>query len=44
MGAKYDHRLLIDGQLVEATDSARYDNINPADGSLVGQAADRRPA
>jgi aldehyde dehydrogenase (NAD+) len=43
MGAKYDHRLLIDGQLVEATDSARYDNINPADGSLVGPAADGRP-
>jgi aldehyde dehydrogenase (NAD+) len=42
MGGKYEHRLLIDGQLTEASGLARYDNINPADGSLVGKAADGR--
>jgi aldehyde dehydrogenase (NAD+) len=40
----YEHRLLIDGELVEADGGARYDNINPADGSVIGQAADAQVA
>jgi aldehyde dehydrogenase (NAD+) len=41
---EYEHRLLIDGELSEATGGARYDNINPADGSVVGSAADGQVA
>ncbi|MDQ2636483.1 MAG: aldehyde dehydrogenase family protein, partial [Actinomycetota bacterium] len=33
-------RLLIDGQLVPASSEATYDNINPADETVLGQAAD----
>ena len=40
----YEHRLLIDGELVEASEGRLYDNINPADGSVIGQAADAQPA
>jgi aldehyde dehydrogenase (NAD+) len=36
----YEHRLLIDGELVDATGGGLYDNVNPADGTVVGQAAD----
>lgn len=43
MTAPYEHRMLIDGKLVEATGGERFDNINPADGSVIGQAADARP-
>jgi aldehyde dehydrogenase (NAD+) len=38
--AWHEERLLIDGKLVEAEGGAVYDNINPADESVLGVAAD----
>jgi aldehyde dehydrogenase (NAD+) len=35
-----EERLLIDGELVEATDGRRYDTVNPATEEILGQAAD----
>jgi aldehyde dehydrogenase (NAD+) len=40
----HEERLLIDGELVHAEGGATYDNINPADESLVGVAADASKA
>jgi aldehyde dehydrogenase (NAD+) len=40
----HEERLLIDGKLVEAEGGATYDNINPADESVIGVAADASPA
>ena len=39
-----EERLLIDGQLVEATGGATYDNVNPATEEVLGVAADAAPA
>src|SRR5664279_5190426 len=36
-------RMLIDGELVEAASGARYDNVNPATESVIGQTADASP-
>ena len=36
----YDAKLLIDGTLRDAADGARYDNVNPATGQVIGQAPD----
>ena len=35
-----EHRMLIDGELVDAASGARYDNINPATEEVIGQVAD----
>jgi aldehyde dehydrogenase (NAD+) len=40
----HEERLLIDGKLVEAEGGATYDNVNPADESVIGVAADASPA
>jgi aldehyde dehydrogenase (NAD+) len=37
-------RLLIDGELVEATGGGRFDNVNPATEEVLGQVADATPA
>ena len=37
-------RLLIDGELVEATNGATYENRNPATEQVEGVAADAQPA
>ncbi|MCH2173364.1 aldehyde dehydrogenase family protein [Myxococcota bacterium] len=39
----HEQRLLIDGELVEATGGRLYDNINPATEQVIGQAADAQP-
>ncbi|MEZ5254462.1 MAG: aldehyde dehydrogenase family protein [Microthrixaceae bacterium] len=36
----HEPKLLIDGQLVDATGAATYDNTNPATGKVIGQAPD----
>ncbi|MCM3885672.1 aldehyde dehydrogenase family protein [Frankia sp. R82] len=36
----HEERLLIDGELVEAENGAVYENINPANESIIGSAAD----
>jgi aldehyde dehydrogenase (NAD+) len=36
--------MLIEGQLVDARDGRRYDNVNPATEAVIGQAADGGPA
>ena len=36
----YDERLLIDGQLVAASGSATFENVNPATEKVIGVAAD----
>jgi aldehyde dehydrogenase (NAD+) len=40
----HEERLLVDGKLVEAEGGATYDNVNPADESVIGVAADASPA
>lgn len=40
----HEHRLLIDGSLRDAEDGATYDNVSPADGTVIGVAADASPA
>ncbi len=40
----HEHRLLIDGELREASGGATYDNVNPATGEVFGAAADASPA
>ncbi|CAO5238156.1 aldehyde dehydrogenase family protein [Frankia sp. AgKG'84/4] len=40
----HEERLLIDGKLVHAEGGATYDNINPADESVIGVAADASKA
>ena len=40
----HEERLYIDGQLVEAEGGRTYDNVNPADDAVIGQAADASPA
>ncbi|MEW6268839.1 MAG: aldehyde dehydrogenase family protein [Thermodesulfobacteriota bacterium] len=40
MSLVYEHRMLIDGKLVEATGSRTYDNVNPATEEVIGQVAD----
>jgi aldehyde dehydrogenase (NAD+) len=35
-----EHRMLIDGELVEAASGARFDNINPATEEVIGHVAD----
>jgi aldehyde dehydrogenase (NAD+) len=42
--AWHEERLLIDGKLVGAESGATYDNINPADESVIGVAADASAA
>jgi aldehyde dehydrogenase (NAD+) len=39
-----EHRMLIDGELVDAASGATYDNINPATEEAIGQVADAAPA
>src|SRR4051812_1684529 len=39
-----EHRMLIDGELVDAASGATYDNINPATEEVIGQVADAAPA
>jgi aldehyde dehydrogenase (NAD+) len=41
--AQGEARLLIDGQLGEATAGRRYDNVNPATEDVLGQTADAGP-
>ena len=36
--------LLIDGELTEAEDGARYPNVNPATEEVIGEGADASPA
>ena len=36
----HEERLLIDGKLVDAEGGATYDNVNPANEEVIGQAAD----
>ena len=38
-----EHRMLIDGELVEAASGARYDNVNPATEEVIGTVADAGP-
>ena len=38
-----EERLLIDGELVQATGGRSYENINPATEEVIGVAADARP-
>jgi aldehyde dehydrogenase (NAD+) len=38
-----EHRMLIDGELVEAASEARYENVNPATESVIGTVADAAP-
>ena len=40
----HEERLLIDGKLVEAEGGATYENINPADESVIGVSADASKA
>ncbi len=40
----HESRLLIDGVLRDADGGATYDNVSPADGSVIGTAADASPA
>ncbi|WP_436794502.1 aldehyde dehydrogenase family protein [Actinospongicola halichondriae] len=40
----HEHRLLIDGVLRDAEGGATYDNVSPADGSVIGVASDASPA
>jgi aldehyde dehydrogenase (NAD+) len=35
-----EHRMLIDGELVDAASGARYDNVNPATEEVIGTVAD----
>ena len=39
-----EHRLLIDGKLVEASDGGTFDNVNPATEEVLGVTADGTPA
>ena len=39
-----EHRMLIDGELVEAQDGRRFDNLNPATEEVLGQVADASAA
>jgi len=39
-----EHRMLIDGELVEAASGRRFDNVNPATEEALGQVADASPA
>src|SRR5882724_2774902 len=39
----FEHRMLIDGELVEAAGGATYDNVNPATEDVIGPAADASP-
>jgi aldehyde dehydrogenase (NAD+) len=43
MTASFEPRMLIDGELSDAAGSAVFDNINPANGSVIGTAADGQP-
>ena len=40
MSQEFQRRMLIDGELVEAASGGLYDNVNPTDGSVLGQACD----
>ncbi len=40
----FEPRMLIDGELVEATGGATYDNVNPATETVIGAVADAAPA
>ena len=44
MEMTFEPRMLIDGELVEATAGATYDNINPATEEVIGPVADASPA
>lgn len=44
MTITHEARLLIDGELRPAAEGATYDNVNPATGAVIGQAADASPA
>ena len=41
--SRFESRLLINGQLVQAANRATYDNVNPATGQSIGKAADAGP-
>lgn len=43
MNQRFEHRLLVDGELVESTSGGTYENIDPSDGSVLGLAIDARP-
>jgi aldehyde dehydrogenase (NAD+) len=40
----YEHRMLIDGKLVDAQDKATFQNVNPATTEILGDVADGSPA
>jgi aldehyde dehydrogenase (NAD+) len=40
MALVYEHRMLIDGKLVEAAGGRTYDNVNPATEEVIGPVAD----
>jgi aldehyde dehydrogenase (NAD+) len=44
MTMAYETRMLIDGNLADATNGATYDNINPATEEVIGPVADASPA
>ena len=39
----HEERLYVDGELIEAEGGKVYDNVNPADGEVIGVAADASP-
>jgi len=40
----YESRMLIDGELVGAAGGARFDNVNPSTGEVIGSVSDAGPA
>ena len=44
MAVTGEHRLLIDGELVEPESGATYPNVNPATEEIIGQVSDAGPA
>jgi aldehyde dehydrogenase (NAD+) len=44
MDLAFEHRMLIDGKLVEASGGKTYDNLNPATEEVIGPVADGSPA
>jgi aldehyde dehydrogenase (NAD+) len=43
MVENYEQRILVDGELVDGVAGKWYDNINPADGSVIDRAVDAQP-
>ena len=44
MALVFEHRMLIDGALVEASNGKTFDNVNPATEEVIGPVADGTPA